>query len=141
MTAIYLLNHSPTRSLDGKTPHEAWYNKNPAVHHLQVFDCVAYMKVARPHLAKLDPRGLKVIFIVYIPESKAYRLYDPTGGGGASSRVSRRHLRQKYLLVVERRDRERPQPKSIHGGVPRHRAERRRSTASGSVTAASSYTP
>ena len=34
------------------------------------------MKVARPYLAKLDPKGLKVIFIGYKPWSKAYRLYD-----------------------------------------------------------------
>ena len=36
------------------------------------------MNIVRPHLAKLDPGGLKVIFI-YEPESKA-RLYDPAGG-------------------------------------------------------------
>ena len=71
-----------TRSLDEKTTHEVWYNKKPAVHHLRVFGCIAYMKVARPHLIKLDPRGLKVVFIDYKPGSKAYRLYDPAGGGG-----------------------------------------------------------
>ena len=79
MTIVYLLNRSPTRNIDGKTPHEAWYNKKPAVHHLRVFDCVAYMKVACPHLSKLDPRGLKVVFIGYEPWSKAYRLYDHVG--------------------------------------------------------------
>ena len=31
-------------------------------------------KITSPHLAKLDPRGLKVVFISYEPESKAYRL-------------------------------------------------------------------
>ena len=71
MTLFYLLNRSPTRGLDGKMPHETLYNKKPVVHHLRVFGCVAYMKVARPHLAKLDPRGMKVIFIGYEPRSKA----------------------------------------------------------------------
>jgi len=80
MMVAYLLNRSPTRNLDGKTPHEAWYNKKPAVHHLLVFGYVAYMKDTRPHLAKLDPRRLKVIFIGYEPGSKVYRLYDPVGG-------------------------------------------------------------
>ena len=56
MTTVYLLNRLPTRSLDGKTPYEAWYNKKPVVHQFRVFGCIAYMKVARPHLAKLDPR-------------------------------------------------------------------------------------
>ena len=35
------------------------------------------MKDARPHLSKLDPRGLKVVFIGYKPGSKVYRFYDP----------------------------------------------------------------
>ena len=86
MTVVYLLNWLPMRSLDGKTPHEAWYNKKSVVHHLRVFSCVAYMKVTRPHVTKLHPRWLKVVFISYEPERKAYRLYDPTGGG-VSSRV------------------------------------------------------
>ena len=123
MTVVYLLNRSLTRSLNGKTPHEAWYNKKLTVRHLRVFGCIAYMKVARPHLAKLNPRGLKFVFISYEPGSKAYRLYDPAGG----ERVSQRHLRRKHLQTVERRYRGRPQPKSIHGGVPRHRAAIRRS--------------
>ena len=38
------------------------------------------MKDAHPHLAKLDPRGLKAIFIGYEPESKVYRFYDPAEG-------------------------------------------------------------
>ena len=80
MKVVYLLNRSPTRSLDGKMPFEAWYNKKPAVHHFRVFGCIAYMKVVRSHLAKLDPWRLKVVFIGYEPRSKAYRLYDPTGG-------------------------------------------------------------
>ena len=34
MTVVYLLNQLPTQTLDGKTPHEAWYNRKPAIHHL-----------------------------------------------------------------------------------------------------------
>ncbi|XP_023521510.1 uncharacterized protein LOC111785335 [Cucurbita pepo subsp. pepo] len=64
------VNRSPTRRLYGKTSYEAWYNKKLAVHHFRVFDCIAYMKVVHPHLAKLDPRGLKVVFIGYEPRSK-----------------------------------------------------------------------
>ena len=44
------------------------------------------MKDARPHLAKLDPRGLKVVFIDYEPGSKAYKLYDPAEGRAHVSR-------------------------------------------------------
>ena len=51
-----------------------------------MFGCVAYMKVTPSHLAKLDPKGLKVVFISYEPRSKAYRLYDPVGGRAHVSR-------------------------------------------------------
>jgi hypothetical protein len=80
MMAVYLLNHSPTRSVDGKMPYQAWRGKKPTVHHLQVFGCVTYMKITRPQLTKLDDRGLKTVFIGYEPGSKAYRLYNPTDG-------------------------------------------------------------
>ena len=141
MMAVYLLNRPPTQSLDRKTPHEAWYNEKPTVRHLRVFGCVAYMKDARPHLAKLDPRGLKVVVISYEPGSKAYKLY-------TSSIILRKgeltcHATSSvrdHLLTVERRDRGRPKPKSIHGGVPRHQAGRRRSAASETITATSSCT-
>ena len=38
------------------------------------------MKVTHPTIAKLNLKGLKVIFIGYELGSKAYRLYDPAGG-------------------------------------------------------------
>ena len=33
-TAAYLINRSPTKTLDGKTPFQAWYGKKPNVNHL-----------------------------------------------------------------------------------------------------------
>ena len=97
------------------------------------------MKVTHPHLFKLEPRRLKVIFIGYEPRSKAYRLYDPAGGGGggggACSRVAQRHLRRVHLLTVEQRNRGGPKLKSIHDGIPCHQAGRRRSAGSETVTA------
>ena len=44
------------------------------------------MKDARPYLAKLDPRGLKVVFIGYEPGRKAYRFYGATEGRAQVSR-------------------------------------------------------
>ena len=42
-TAAYLINRSPTKTLDGKTPFQAWYGKKPNVNHLRVFGCSAYI--------------------------------------------------------------------------------------------------
>jgi hypothetical protein len=65
---------------DGKTSYQAWHGKKPTMHHLQVFGCVTYMKIMRPHLTKLDDRGLETIFIRYEPGSKTYQLYNSTDG-------------------------------------------------------------
>ena len=77
------------------------------------------MKIMHPHLAKLDLKGLKVIFIGYETRSKAYRLYDPTGG--ASERVARLRLQREYLLAVERCDRGGSKPRSIQATSHCHR--------------------
>jgi hypothetical protein len=34
-TTVYLLNRSPTKSLDEKTPYEAWHGERPRVDHLR----------------------------------------------------------------------------------------------------------
>jgi len=44
VTAIHLLNRSLTKSLQGKTPCEAWYGRAPAVAHLRVFGCLCFAK-------------------------------------------------------------------------------------------------
>ena len=56
------------------------------------------MKDARPHLTKLDPRGLKVVFISYDLGSKAYKFYDPAEG---RSHVSHDVIFDKTTFVVE----------------------------------------
>nr|CAB3459387.1 unnamed protein product [Digitaria exilis] len=62
-TAVYILNRSSTRILDGKTPCEAWHGERPA-----------------PHLKKLENRSTPMIFIGYETGSKAYRVYNPVDG-------------------------------------------------------------
>jgi hypothetical protein len=34
MTTMYVLNRTPTKSVEGATPFEVWYRKNPSVQHL-----------------------------------------------------------------------------------------------------------
>lgn len=50
-TAVYVLNRAFTRSVDGKTPYEAWHGKRPSVEHLRIFGCVVHVKSARPFSA------------------------------------------------------------------------------------------
>jgi hypothetical protein len=76
MMAMHLLNRSPTRSLQGKTPYEAWHGRTPTVRYLKTFDCVAYTKDLG-QLRKLDDRGKPSVFIGYMEGAKAYRILDP----------------------------------------------------------------
>jgi len=76
-TAVYLLNRSPTKSLRGRTPYEAWHNRKPKVHHLRTFGCVVYAKKVGPGLSKLSDRSTKMVFIGYETGTKGYRVYDP----------------------------------------------------------------
>ena len=76
-TAVYLLNRAPTRSLQGRTPYEAWYNKKPKVHHLRTFGCVAHVKKVGPGISKLSDRSTMMVFIGYETGTKGYRFYEP----------------------------------------------------------------
>jgi hypothetical protein len=138
-TAVFLLNRAPTSALDGMTPFESWHAKKPPVHFLKVFGCVAYVKKVRPHLSKLDDRGVKVVFIGYQDGSKVYCFYDPIANRvhvsrdaifaederwdwGASSDVDYEHpftISDHYMLErqhQETADREQPMPD--HQGSP-----------------------
>jgi hypothetical protein len=73
-TTIYLRNRSPTASLDGITPYEAWFGFKPRVKHLRVFGSVCYALVPKEKRTKLDSRSLKCTMIGYSDEKKGYRL-------------------------------------------------------------------
>lgn len=76
MTAVHLLNCSPTKSLEGKTPYEAWHRRTPSVGHLCPFGCLAYLKELN-HVGKLHDQSSPSVFIGYTEGAKAYRILDP----------------------------------------------------------------
>jgi hypothetical protein len=76
VTAVYILNRSSTKALNGGTPYEAWYGRKPAVSHLWVFGCLAFGKELG-HIGKLNERSTPGVFISYTEGSKAYRILDP----------------------------------------------------------------
>jgi transposase InsO family protein len=62
VTAIYILNHLPTKALNGRTSYEAWHGRRPVVSHLRVFGCLAFGKELG-HIGKLDDRSTPGVFI------------------------------------------------------------------------------
>jgi len=44
----YLNNHIPTQILNGRTPFELLFGKEPELNHLRVFDCLCYTTIVGP---------------------------------------------------------------------------------------------
>lgn len=75
--AAYIINRSLTRSVENKTPQEAWSGFKPSVNHLRIFGCVAYVHIPKQKRGKLDQKSEKVIFVGYGYNTIAYKLYNP----------------------------------------------------------------
>ena len=78
MTAIYIINRSPSTPLHFKIPSELWSGKKPNYDRLRVFGCEAYSHVPKELRHKLDPKSHKCIFIGYgVDGEMGYRLWHP----------------------------------------------------------------
>jgi len=75
-TACYLINHSPSTTIDCKTPYEVWFGTPADYSFLKTFSCPAYCHV---NDGKLKPKSNKYIFLGYANGVKGYRLwcFDP----------------------------------------------------------------
>ena len=72
-TACYLINMSPSISLEKKTPIEVWSGSPADYSQLRVFVCTAYAHVDN---GKLEPRAVKCMFIGYGSVVKGYKLWN-----------------------------------------------------------------
>jgi len=70
--AVYLSNQSPTRSVWGKTPQEAWSGRKLGIFHLRVFGSIAHVHVLDRRREKLDDKSERFIFIYYDSSSNGY---------------------------------------------------------------------
>lgn len=78
-TSVYLLNRLPTKSVEGKTPIEAWSKEKPSAKGLKIFGSMCYFHVPSVKRGKLDEKAEKGIFIGYAAEAKGYRIYSLSG--------------------------------------------------------------
>ncbi|KAJ4717094.1 Retrovirus-related Pol polyprotein from transposon TNT 1-94 [Melia azedarach] len=76
-TAVYLSNRSPTRSVWGKTPQEAWCGRKHDISHFRVFRSIAHVRIPDERRTKLDDKSDSFIFIDYNSSSKGYKSYNP----------------------------------------------------------------
>ncbi|MCO5594298.1 hypothetical protein L7F22_048327 [Adiantum nelumboides] len=99
MTAVHIINRSPSTPLNNKIPQEKWTGKKPNYDRLCVFGSEAFSHVAKELRKKLDPKTHKSIFIGYErPESSSQAVR-------RSMRIScapkRFQPRLDYLLVTD----------------------------------------
>jgi hypothetical protein len=73
-TAVYIENQCPTKTLDSKTPQEAWSGKKLDVSHLRIFGCKAFAHVPDEKRTKLESKSMPCVFLGYYQGTKAYRL-------------------------------------------------------------------
>jgi hypothetical protein len=75
--ACYLVNRSPSSTLDDNTPHKVWTGKKPSLTHLKVFGYEAYVHVPKENKSKLEKKVEKCIFIQYKDGLKGYKIWNP----------------------------------------------------------------
>jgi hypothetical protein len=76
--AAYIRNRSPTRALDGKTPHEAWTGQKPDVSHFREFGCDVWVLNQGEKGSKLALKSKKMKFMGFLDGQKAIRYYNPS---------------------------------------------------------------
>jgi hypothetical protein len=75
-TAVYLLNRSPTSTLNRMTPYEAWTGMKPDLEHIRVFGSLAYTHVPQHKRDKLAPRSSRGVMVGYSLTSPAWMIWD-----------------------------------------------------------------
>ncbi|XP_074314693.1 uncharacterized protein LOC141649926 [Silene latifolia] len=76
LTAAYLINRTPTKLLNGRTPYELLYGHQPNFDNLRVFGCLAYAHNKQRPKDKFNERGTRCLFIGYPKHKKGWRLYN-----------------------------------------------------------------
>ena len=74
-TVAHILNRSPRKNLDWRTPYELFYGRALDISYFRIFGCRAW--VFNDQGKKWDPKSLPMIFVGYEFGSKAYRLWNP----------------------------------------------------------------
>ena len=74
MTAVDLINLSPSAPLNGDVPNKFWSGKDVSYNHLKVFSCRAFVHIPKDERSKLDAKSKECIFVGYENEEFGYRL-------------------------------------------------------------------
>ena len=73
-TAVYILNHVPTKSAP-KTPRELWTGRKPCLQHFRIWGCPVH--VLKGKMDKLESRSKVCYFVGYPKGTKGWYFYNP----------------------------------------------------------------
>lgn len=76
--AAYILNRSTNSSNEKKTPYELWSGERPDISNMRIFGCKVMVHVPKQQRRKWDKKSNGMVFVGYDPNTKGYRVYDPT---------------------------------------------------------------
>jgi hypothetical protein len=77
MTAVDIINLTPSVPLEGDIPDEVWSRKKVSYNHLRVFGCRAFVHIPKDERAKLDAKTKECIYLGSPKDEFGYRLWDP----------------------------------------------------------------
>ena len=75
ITAGHLQDKTMTHSLDGTTPWQKWYERQPDYSYMQEVSCRVLVLIQNKHNPKVYERSIDCILIGYDKDSKTYRCY------------------------------------------------------------------
>lgn len=88
LTATYLQNRLPSRSIE-KKPFELWWGRKPDLSHIRAFGSEAFVHIPSAKRGKMDSKARKLVLVGYSMEHKAYRFVDRETGSITVSRYAR----------------------------------------------------
>ncbi|XP_020704869.2 uncharacterized protein LOC110115833 [Dendrobium catenatum] len=78
LTANYLINRLPSKTLNFDNPYNLLHGHQPSYNHLKTFGCLCYPWLRPLTPSKLHPRSAACIFLGYSSNHKGYRCFNPT---------------------------------------------------------------
>ena len=75
LTAVYIINRTPSRLLQNQTPYTFLHHKPIDYASFRVFGCVAFASTLPAHRTKFDPHAKPCVFLGYPSSMKAYKFF------------------------------------------------------------------